>query len=81
MFLELVVLVSAEDLTKEGIIGRRKKWEKGAINKLCLVQDVPFLSYTVFNICDVFGTGCTCIWRGFDKRKEGIIGKSKKREH
>jgi hypothetical protein len=25
MFLELVVLVSAEDLTKEGIIGRRKK--------------------------------------------------------
>ena len=35
IFLELVLLVSAEDLTKkEGIIGRSKKWSIKLVNKL-----------------------------------------------
>jgi hypothetical protein len=41
----------------------------GYVIMVQLRKDRSFLSYTVLNICDVFGTGCTCICRGFNKRR------------
>jgi len=47
---------------------KEKKVRKGSNKLVVLSRGCSIFQLTVFHICDVSGTGCTCICRGFDNK-------------